>query len=146
MPKTGDRVRVRYTAMLEDGSIFDHSPAGEDLEFVVGKGTVIHGVEKAICAMRVGQQRKVVIPPKDGYGLRKEHLNLMISRNQLPDGTEAKPGDVIEVRSQSGDKTMQAMIQDIQGEQIVIDANHPLAGKTLIYDLELVEVKNSRES
>ncbi len=138
--KAGDKVKVEYRGTLEDGSTFDESTAGEPLEVVVGQEQLISGVEKALLGMEPGQTKIVTIGPEDAYGQVEEGLSTQVKREQLPMDVELKPGMIMEIRSSDGKQSMNVTITDIKDDQVTIDANHPLAGKTLNFHLKVVEI------
>ena len=134
--KQGDRVQVHYTGRLADGNVFDSSREREPLEFEAGSEELIPGVSMAVIGMEEGEQRTVTVPPAEGYGERKEELMQQVPRNILPD--EVKVGDPL--RAQAEDREIQVWVRELTDEHGIIDANHPLAGETLEFELELVSV------
>lgn len=138
--KSGDKIKVEYTGRLDDGSVFDQSAQGEPLEVEVGKEQLISGIEKALIGMELGEQKTITIPPKEAYGDVQDGLAAKVKRSQLPQDVELKPGMIMEVRSSDGKTSMNVTITDIESDQVTIDANHPLAGKELTFDLKVVEV------
>lgn len=137
--KNGDKVKVHYTGKLEDGTVFDTSKDREPLEFTIGNGSVIPGFEKGIIGMETGSKKIVTIPPEDAYGQRHEELILKVEKNNFPENVTPSVG--MELQLKYKDKTsLRAVITDIEEERVTLDANHPLAEKTLIFDIELVEI------
>ena len=138
--KQGDRVRVHFTGSLEDGTVFDTSREREAAEFVVGSGEVIPGFEKAVLGMRVGETRTVTVPPAEAYGERQDEKVVVIERSGLPSDLEPEVGMVLEASSKGKGVIAYVKIIDVSGDNVTLDANHELAGKTLFYEIELVEI------
>jgi FKBP-type peptidyl-prolyl cis-trans isomerase 2 len=129
----GDTVSVHYTGTLDSGEQFDSSRGREPLTFTVGAQQVIAGFDDAVKGLSVGQSRKVRIEPKDAYGERREDLLIEVPRAQAPDGLE------VGQRVMLGNTP--ATIAEITDQAVVVDANHPLAGQALTFDIELVAVQ-----
>ncbi len=138
--KQGDRVRVHFTGSLEDGTIFDTSREGDPFEFELGAGAVIPGIEKAVTGMAVGETKTVTVAPAEAYGERQEEKVVVIDRSGLPDELEPEVGMVLEASSKGKGVIAYVTIVDVSGDKVTVDANHELAGKTLIYEIELVDV------
>lgn len=139
--KNGDTVKVHYTGKLEDGSIFDSSQQRDPLEITLGEGKLIPGFEKAVVGLAVGDTTTANIESADAYGERREDLELSIERNQLPEDIEPEVGMQLQLNQPNG-QPVPVQITDVEDETITIDANHPLAGKNLTFDIELVEIVN----
>ncbi len=145
--KAGDTVKVHYTGRLEDGSVFDSSECRDEecgcetgpLEFVIGAGQVIPGFEQAVTGMAVGETKTVTIPVAEAYGDRQDELVAQIPRSDLPPGMEPELGQQLEVTQEDG-STFPVLVIDVAEESITLDANHPLAGKDLTFDLKLVAI------
>lgn len=137
--KTGDSVRIHYTGKLEDGTQFDTSSGRDPLEFKLGEGGIIPGFEKAVDGMAVGESKSVQIEPQDAYGPRHEQLIQSVPKSALPE--EMEPAVGMQLQSEAPDgQTMLLVVTDVADETITVDANHPLAGRTLDFDIELVEI------
>jgi peptidylprolyl isomerase len=137
--KNGDTVKVHYTGKLEDGEVFDTSKDREPLEFTIGGGSVIPGFENGIIGMEIGSKKVVTIPPEDAYGKKHEELILKVNKSEFPENITPALGMELQLRYK--DKTsVRAVVTDIMKENVTLDANHPLAEKTLIFDIELVEI------
>lgn len=137
--KNGDTVKVHYTGKLEDGIVFDTSKDREPLEFTIGGGSVIPGFENGIIGMEIGSKKVVTIPPEEAYGKRHEELILKVNKSEFPENITPALG--MELQLKYKDKTsVRAVVTDIKEESVTLDANHPLAEKTLIFDIELVEI------
>jgi peptidylprolyl isomerase len=132
----GDVVRVHYTGRLTDGSVFDSSEDREPLEFIAGGTEVIPGVSEAVVGMEQGEKKTVTIPPEEAYGDRNPALQQPVPLSNLPEGVQQ--GD--QLRLVQDEQEIPVWIREIDEDEEValIDANHPLAGMTLVFDLELV--------
>lgn len=135
--KQGDTVNVHYTGRLEDGTVFDSSRERHPLQFTLGKGQVITGFEQAVIGMSTGETKTVNIPMDQAYGPRREDMIVTVDRSQLPADLNPMVGQRLEL-TQMDDQAMLVTVTDITESSITLDANHPLAGKTLAFDIELV--------
>lgn len=140
--KEGDTVKVHYTGRLKDGSIFDSSEEREPLEFTLGQGQLIPGFEKAVEGMEVGDTTTVDIPSDDAYGERRDDLELEVSKSDLPDNIDPEVGMQLQMQQQEDGRAIPVQITAVEDDYVTLDANHPLAGKDLTFDIELVEVQN----
>lgn len=140
--KQGDTVKVHYTGRLDDGNQFDSSLEREPLQFVVGQGRVIPGFEQAVVGMSEGETKTVSIPPEQAYGARNEQAIQEVPKSALPEAiqNDLQPGMQLQANDPNG-QTMMLTVTDITEEHVTVDANHPLAGQNLNFDLELVEIK-----
>lgn len=137
--KADDTVKVHYTGTHVDGEVFDSSREREPLEFTMGQGMIIPGFEKALIDMSVSETKTVNIPSAEAYGERREDLVQEVPKNQLPE--ELKPEVGMPLMSQTPDgQEMRLTITEVKETTILVDANHPLAGKDLTFELELVEI------
>ncbi|HSK21470.1 MAG TPA: peptidylprolyl isomerase [Longimicrobiales bacterium] len=136
--KSGDTVRVHYTGKLEDGSVFDSSDGRDPLEFTVGSGQVIPGFDQAVAGMSPGEEREVKIPAAEAYGDRKDDLVIVVERSQLPPDIDPDVGQQLQL-SQEG-RAFVVTVADVNEQNITLDANHPLAGEDLTFELQLVEI------
>ncbi|EHQ35613.1 FKBP-type peptidyl-prolyl cis-trans isomerase [Methanoplanus limicola] len=137
--KMGDTVRIHYTGKLEDGTVFDSSQGKEPIEFVIGGGMVISGFENAVLGMKPGEEKTNEIPVEEGYGQRNEQLVLEIERSSLPEECVPELGMQLHIQQSEG-AVLPVVITDVTEENVTIDANHPLAGLSLTFDIELVEI------
>ncbi len=137
----GDTVKVNYTGKLEDGSVFDSSENREPLEFTMGEGQLIKGFEKAVDGMEAGESTTVNIPSKEAYGERRDDLEMDIAKSELPDEVEPEEGMQLQMKQQENGQIIPVQITGVADDKVTIDANHPLAGKDLIFDIEVVEVE-----
>ena len=141
--QSGNKVRVHYTGYLEDGSVFDTSRSEdrEALEFTLGEGTVIPGFENGVLGMDAGQTRTIEVPPEEGYRERNEELVFEVAADQFPEGLELRIGMLLTVGSEDGEvPDTEVSVAEITEDAVVLDGNHPLAGHTLKFDLELLEI------
>ena len=134
----GDTVRVHYKGILDDGSEFDNSAGREPLEFRLGTGQVISGFERTVSGMTVGETRTARLNPDDAYGTHRPELVLALPREQFPDEMEPQVGQQLELEGDGG--RMPVVITDVAADTVTLDANHPLAGEALTFELELVEI------
>jgi peptidylprolyl isomerase len=138
--KKGDTARVHYTGRLEDGHVFDTSEGGEPLEFEVGSGQVITGFDEGVCGMHVGEKKTIEIDADEAYGQRTEALVQAVSRSDFNLDAEPEVGMNLVLQLPDGNQIPVA-ITDVTQDSVTLDANHPLAGKKLIFDVELVDTK-----
>lgn len=138
--KANDTVLVHYTGTLSNGEVFDSSREGEPLEFTMGQGQIIPGFEKGVMDMEVAEIKTVNIPSEEAYGEHQEDLLQEVPKDQLPE--EIKPEVGMPLMSQMPDgQQIRLTIAEVKDESIVVDANHPLAGRDLTFEIELVEIK-----
>lgn len=138
--KKGNTVEVEYTGKFDDGTVFDASANhGQPLSFTLGSQEVIPGFEHAVEGMKVGEEKKVTIPPEEGYGERSEQLVKNVPRQQLPAEPEPQVGMMLLVRTPEGQE-FPTKITAVKDGMVTIDLNHPLAGKTLHFTLKLVRI------
>jgi FKBP-type peptidyl-prolyl cis-trans isomerase 2 len=140
--KNGDVVKVHYTGKLTNGEVFDSSKGREPLEFKLGEGEMIPGFEAAILGMQVGEKKVINIPKEEAYGDPLPQLIADFPKSELPEGFPMEEGAQISVTLADG-RQIPAVITAVKENSITIDANHPLAGKDLIFEVELVEIGSS---
>lgn len=143
MPKVkeGDTVKVHYTGKLtEDGTVFDSSREREPLEFTLGDGQLIPGFEDAVVGLEEGDDTTVELDSENAYGERREDLELEVSKNDLPDNIDPQVGMQLQMQQQEDGQAIPVQITDVEDDFVKLDANHPLAGKDLTFDIELIEV------
>ncbi|MBD0401843.1 MULTISPECIES: peptidylprolyl isomerase [unclassified Flammeovirga] len=137
--KKGDKVKVHYVGTLNDGSQFDSSvERGEPIEFTLGAGQMIPGFDAAVDGMKVGEKKTVNIPSDQAYGPAREDLIIEFKRSDIPADMNPNVGDQIGLQSPQG--PIPATVVELTEEIIKVDANSPMAGKDLNFDIELVEV------
>jgi peptidylprolyl isomerase len=138
--KRGDTVHVHYKGTLDDGTEFDSSEGNEPIVFTIGAGQVIPGFEDAIEGMTTGDKKTERIDVENAYGVRREELVFTVPRDQMPEGTEVEVGDMLRVGfPDGGDAAVQ--VAGLDDQSVTLDANHPLAGKPLTFELELVSIE-----
>jgi len=137
--KKGDKVRVHYHGRLQDGSTFDTSEGRSPLEFQVGSGQVIKGFDDAMIDMKIGDKKTVHIPAEDAYGEPSENMYIEYPLADFPADMKAEPGLELHMSDAQGNN-FPVVIAEVKGDVVILDANHPLAGKDLTFDIELVEI------
>ena len=135
----GDTVTVLYQGILEDGSIFDSSAEDEPLILVLGEDKVLPGFEKALLGMAIGEQKTIRVPPEEGFGIRLERLVDEFAVDSLPAGLDLQIGMQLEVTAEDG-SLFQVAVTDLHAGRVTLDANHPLAGQPLIFQIELLDI------
>ncbi len=139
MIENGQKVKIHYTGTLDDGKSFDSSAGRDPLEFEMGAGMVIPGFETGVKDMAVGEKKNIHIPVAEAYGEKREEMVMDVERAQLPDGLEPEVGMGLQMQGPQG-QPIPVQITAVAEANITIDANHPLAGQNLNFELELVEV------
>jgi peptidylprolyl isomerase len=138
--KYGDTVQVHYTGKLADGTVFDSSVELDPFEFTLGAGQVIPGFEKAVLGMKVGEKKTVNIPVDEAYGPRRDEMVAELPREKLPSDMTPEVGQQLVMRQPDGSEII-VTITEVSDEAVTIDANHPLAGKDLTFEIELVKIQ-----
>ena len=137
--KSGDIVKIHYKGTLDDGNQFDSSEDRDPLEFELGSGQVIPGFDTAVEGMTVGESKNVRLEPEEAYGPRHDQLVQEVERSVLPEDLTPEEGMALQTESPEG-QVMQLMVTAISETTITLDANHPLAGQALSFDIELVDI------
>src|SRR5690606_20512529 len=137
--KSGDKVKVHYHGKLTSGETFDTSEGRDPLEFTVGSGQVIKGFDDALVNMSVGEKKNVQIPVNEAYGERREDMVVQDPRQRFPEDMTPEVGMQLHMSDNMGNN-FPVIITEVQDELVILDANHPLAGQDLIFDLELVSI------
>lgn len=137
--KSGDTVKVHYTGTLSDGTQFDSSRGREPLEFTIGSGQLISGFDLAVDGMTVGETKTVTIPSDQAYGERNPEMQQVVPRSAIPNDIELEEGMVLSANGPQG-QTLRFKVVGFDQEKVSVDGNHPLAGKDLTFDLELVSI------
>ncbi len=135
----GDKVKVHYEGKLSDGTVFDSSRDREPLEFKLGEHAVIPGFESAVMGMNEGESKEFSISPDEAYGQRRDELVAQVNRSQIPESIDPKNGMILQVKNQEG-ATTNVTVTDVSDDTVTLDGNHPLAGKELNFEIELVEI------
>jgi FKBP-type peptidyl-prolyl cis-trans isomerase 2 len=139
--KKGDKVRVHYHGKLTSGETFDTSSGREPLEFEVGSGAVIKGFDEGVSGMEVGEKRTINISVEEAYGPRNEDMLIEFPKDRFPPDMKVEEGMQLMMSDGSG-QNIPVLVTEIKEDSVVLDANHPLAGEELIFDIELVEIVN----
>jgi peptidylprolyl isomerase len=137
--KSGDTVRVHYHGKLTDGTTFDSSEGREPLEFEVGSGSVIAGFDSGVTGMQVGEKKTINIPVDEAYGQKQDDLLMEFPLDRFPADMQPEIGMQLNMSNGSG-QNFPVIIREVREDSVVLDANHPLAGEDLTFDLELVEI------
>lgn len=138
--KENNTVKVHYTGKLSDGQIFDSSEGKEPLEFTLGQGRLIPGFEKGLIDMKLNEKKTITVSKEEGYGEPREELIQEVQKSQLPPDMAPEVGMGLISKTEDGQE-MNLVIVEVKEEIIIIDGNHPLAGKELVFDLEVVDIK-----
>lgn len=136
--KDGDTVKVHYTGKLADGSEFDSSANKEPMEFKIGEGKLIPGFEQAVVGMSVGEKNTITIPSNEAYGERRDDMNVSVEKEKLPEDLAPELGQQLQIQQQDG-KAIPVVIADISDTHVTLDANHPLAGEDLTFEIEVID-------
>ena len=137
--KDGNTVRVHYTGTFSDGEVFDSSREREPLEFTIGDGSLIPGFEDALLGHKAGDRFTVTIPADDAYGEHLEELLMEVPVSEVPEDIKPEVGMMLQIATDEGD--MEVQIVEVNDKAVVLDANHPLAGEDLTFDIEVIDVK-----
>ncbi len=137
--KQGDTVKIHYTGKLDDGTVFDSSEGRDPLSFTIGEGEVIPGFERAAEGMQVGETKEARLDVGDAYGERRDDLMLDVPREQLPEDLEVDVGTPLQLQQPDG-TAVPVTVAKMDEEQVTLDANHPLAGQPLTFEIQLVGV------
>ena len=137
--KSGDTVKVHYSGRLTDGTTFDSSSGRDPLEFKVGNGDVIKGFDEGVTGMAVGEKKTVHIPADEAYGQKEDERIVQFPRGNFPPDMEPEVGMQLNMTN-GGGQVIPVTIISVDVENVTLDANHPLAGQDLIFDIELVEI------
>ena len=139
-PQSGDTVKVHYTGRFGDGRVFDSSKGREPMELTVGEDRIIPGFEQALTGMEPGEEKTVTIPADQAYGPRRPDLMVAVERTEFPEHIEPRVGQELQVRRDDGEQAI-VKVAEVSDTHVTLDANHPLAGEDLTFDLQLVEVR-----
>jgi len=137
--KQGDTVQIHYMGKLQDGTVFDTSRERHPLQFIIGNGQVIAGFEQAVIGMAIGESKTAKIPMELAYGPRREDMVVTMERSQLPPDLNPKVGQRLEL-TQTNDQIILVTVTNVTDTALTLDANHPLAGKELTFDLQLIAI------
>jgi peptidylprolyl isomerase len=137
--KSGDTVQVHYTGRLNDGSQFDTSSGGEPLQFEIGGGQVIPGFEDGVVGLTVGQSKTFTIPADQAYGPHHDDWVVKVPRERIPDQVVLEEGRQLQIRQENGEAAVVTIVQ-VTDSEVTLDANHPLAGQDLTFEIQLVAI------
>lgn len=137
--KLGDTVKVHYTGKLDDGTVFDTSVEREPLQFSIGEGLVIPGFEQAVVGMTPGESKRTNIPADEAYGPYRPELVMVVDKERIPTDVSIEVGQMLQI-SQSNGQAIPVVVTEVSDSQITLDANHPLAGQKLIFDIQLIQI------
>lgn len=140
--KSGDTVQVHYTGTLTDGTIFDSSAGRSPLEFTVGSGQVIKGFDEGVAGMNQGESKTINIPVEDAYGPANEDMIFTLNRTDIPNDIPLEVGMTLNMHEDGNPQPIPVIVRDLTDTNVTLDANHPLAGQDLTFEVELVGVKS----
>lgn len=144
MIKTGKVVHLGYSLKNSGGQVLDKADSSQPFTYLHGAKQIVPGLESALEGLKVGDKKNVVVAPGEGYGEKNPELKLAVSRSQFPEGVEIQPGMQFEAHAQDGQGVV-FMVESIEGEKINLDGNHPLAGETLHFDVEVLGVRDATD-
>ena len=137
--KPGDTLHLHYKGTLDDGTVFDTSEGRDPLTFELGAGQIIPGLEAGVTGMEVGEKRSVRVEATEAYGDRDPSRLHAVDKAQVPDNIPTEPGTQLQVQTQDG-QAMNVTVAEVTETEVILDANHPLAGQALTFDVELMEI------
>jgi FKBP-type peptidyl-prolyl cis-trans isomerase 2 len=137
--KQGDTVKIHFTGKMQDDTVVETSQDRGPLEFKIGKGDVISGLEQGIIGMQVGDKKTLTISPEEAFGLPRDELMVDLNKDDIPEGIKLAVGVHLNIQASDG-QTFKVKVVDVREDTVTLDANHPLAGVTLIFDVELIEI------
>lgn len=140
--KSGDTVQVHYTGTLTDGTIFDSSEGRTPLEFTVGSGQVIKGFDEGVAGMNPGERKTINILVEDAYGPANEEMIFTLNRSDIPNDIPLEVGLTLNMHEDGNPRPIPVIVRDLTDTNVTLDANHPLAGQDLTFEVELVGVKS----
>ena len=139
--KVGDTVKIHFTGKLQDETVVETSKDRDPLEFTIGDGNVIPGLEQGVIGMAAGDKKTIAISPEDAFGHPHEDLVVDMKKSEFPKDVELAAGVYLNIESSDG-KEFKAKVVEIKEDTVILDANHPLAGVTINYDVELIEIRS----
>ncbi|MGM0453395.1 MAG: FKBP-type peptidyl-prolyl cis-trans isomerase [Thermodesulfobacteriota bacterium] len=138
--KSGDTVKIHYKGTLNDGTVFDSSEGRDPLEFTIGEGNIIPGVEEAVIGMAPEDTKTETISPDKAYGDYRSEMVIDVDKSQFPENIDPEVGQQLELKQQDG-QTVVVTVTEVNENQVKLDANHPLAGKDLTFEIQLEEIQ-----
>lgn len=140
--KSGDTVQVHYKGTLTDGTVFDSSEGRSPLEFTVGSGQVIKGFDEGVLGMNEGERKTINIPVEDAYGPANEEMIFTLNRTDIPDDIPLEEGMTLNMHEDGNPRPIPVIVRKLDDTSVTLDANHPLAGQDLTFEVELVNTKS----
>lgn len=137
--KVGDRVRIHYTAKLENGELVESTRDREPISFEIGSETLLPALQESLIGLTKGDKKKVILPPSKGFGERRADLVQELPKSSFAGKMEASAGDLVELKLRDGTQRL-AVVDEVKEDSVILDLNHPLAGETLLYDIEVVDL------
>jgi peptidylprolyl isomerase len=137
--KPGDTVKIHFTGKMQDDTVVETSKDRGPLEFKIGEGNVISGLEQGIIGMQVGDKKTLTISPQEAFGVPRQELMVELNKDEIPEGIKLAVGIHLDIQASDG-QTFKVKVVDVKEDTVTLDANHPLAGVTLIFDVELIEI------
>lgn len=138
--KEGDKVKLHYSGIFEDGKQFDSSEGQEPFEFTIGQNMAIPGFENEVIGMKVGEEKKISIPAKEAYGEHKDNLVAIVKRSEISSDINPELGMMLQITPEEGKPPANVAITELNEKTLTLDGNHPLAGKELTFELNLVSI------
>ena len=138
-------VSMDYTLRLDSGQVVDSSQGREPLQFIQGQGHIIPGLERELYGMEVGDEKEVTVAPEEGYGERQEDRVQTVPLEAFPPESQPEAGMQVQLQDQQTGRVLQAMVRSVEGETVILDFNHPLAGEQLHFDVEITDVRPATE-
>jgi peptidylprolyl isomerase len=135
----GDTVKVQYRGQLRDGSVFDASLEGEPLQFTIGKGEIMAGFEEAVVGMNPGEAKTADIPAEKAFGPYYEDMVVVVQKSDFPENVQPKVGQTLPI-SRSDGPAIDVTVTEVTESEVTLDANHPLAGEDLRFEIELIDI------
>ncbi len=140
MVQQGDTIKVDYKGILDDGSIFDQSRQEAPLEFAVGAGQLIRGFDEGVLGMKLNEEKSITLPPEEAYGMPDPNLVRSFQKDFFPEDVKVEIGQRLQLQDQSG-QSHPCTVTEIAQDSVSLDFNHPLAGKTLTFEIKVVEIQ-----
>ena len=136
--EVGDRVKIHYTAKLENGEVVESTRDREPLSFKIGSEALLPALQESLIGLAKGDKKKITVPPEKGFGERTAELVQELPRSSFEGKMDASAGDLVELKLRDGTQRL-AVVDNVKEDTVVLDLNHPLAGETLVYDIEVVD-------
>lgn len=144
MVENGKFVQIEYTGTFDNGEIFDSNVGMDPLEFQVGSGSIINGLDRGLIGMVNDEEKEITVSPEDAYGDYNEEFVLTVPLSEMRANFEPEPGMVISIQMENGN-LIPARVTDISGDSVILDLNHPLAGKTLHFKVKVVDITDDAQ-